>query len=48
MTTGQAPSLMLDLATSRIRDRHRFARERAQTGVARRARSARARVAKTR
>lgn len=38
MSTGQAPSLMLDLAASQIRDRQRHARERAQLGVARRRR----------
>ncbi len=48
MITGQAHSLMLDLANSQIRDRQRFARERAQVGVVRRARSARALAAKTR
>lgn len=47
MSTGQAPSLMLDLATSRIRDRQRFARERAQTGAVRRARTARAKALKS-
>ncbi len=48
MITGQASSLMLDLAASQIRERQRFARERAQLGVVRRARSARALAAKTR
>ena len=38
MSTGQAPSLMLDLATSQIRERQRGSRERAQLGVARRSR----------
>lgn len=34
MNTGQAPSLMIDLASSHIRDRRRSARERAQEGAA--------------
>lgn len=38
MSTGQAPSLMLDLANSQIRDRQRHARERADRDTVRRAR----------
>ncbi len=41
MSNGLAPSLMLDLATTEIRDRQRTLRERTQTGVARRARQVR-------
>ena len=41
MNTGQAPSLMLDLASTHIREHQRFARERAQSRLARRNRSAR-------
>lgn len=36
MSTGQAPSLMLDLANSQIRDRQRDARERADRDTVRR------------
>ena len=38
MSTGQAPSLMLDLANSQIRDRQRHARERADRDTVRRTR----------
>jgi hypothetical protein len=38
MFTGQAPSLMLDLANSQIRDRQRHARERADRDTVRRSR----------
>lgn len=48
MNTGQAPSLMLDLASTQIREHQRFARERAQTQVARRVRSARKLAGRTR
>lgn len=46
MTTGQAPSLMLDLAASRLRDQQRSARDRAQLGAVRRTRAARRRGAR--
>ena len=36
MSTGQAPSLMLDLAATQIRDRQRHARERADRATVRR------------
>lgn len=36
MSTGQSPSLMFDVASSTIRERQRFARERAQTDTAQR------------
>lgn len=46
MSNGQAPSLMLDLAATQIRERNRFARERAQLGAVRRFRSAARRAAR--
>ena len=48
MSTGQAPSLMLDLANTQIRDRQRTARERANRSTARRARLLTARTTRTR
>lgn len=48
MSTGQAPSLMLDLASSQIRERQRSARERAQFGAARRIRTAQKLAARAR
>ncbi len=41
MSTGQAPSLMLDLAATQAQERLRGARERDQQGIARRGRAAR-------
>ena len=38
MYTGQAPSLMIDLAATQIRDRQRHARERADRATVRRLR----------
>ena len=38
MSSGQAPSLMIDLAASTIADRQRSARDRNQRAVARRTR----------
>jgi hypothetical protein len=38
MPSGQAPSLMIDLAASTIADRQRSARDRTQRAVARRTR----------
>jgi len=43
MSTGTAPSLLLDLATSTIADRQRTARARDQRVVVRRTRTPRAR-----
>jgi hypothetical protein len=41
MSTGQAPSLMLDLAATQAQEWQRGARDRSQRGIARRARTAR-------
>jgi hypothetical protein len=45
MSTGTAPSLLLDLVSSTIADRQRTARDRGQRALARRSRSRRARRA---
>ena len=43
MSTGTAPSLLLDLASSTMADRQRIARDRGQRALARRSRTRRAR-----
>jgi hypothetical protein len=48
MSTGQAPMLMLDAATSHMRDRLRATRGLARPAALRRSRAARVRSARTR
>jgi hypothetical protein len=48
MSTGQAPSLMIDLAASTIAERQRTARDRDQRAVARRTRNSRKATARAR
>jgi len=45
MSTGTAPSLLLDLASSTMADRQRTARDRGQRVLARRSRTRRSRSA---
>lgn len=48
MSTGLAPSLLLDLAASHIAEQHRNARARSQTATIRRPRTARRFAARAR